>query len=148
MKMWSKHLVPKPKDWGSHIDVSGFFFDEDLKIASTDDENMGQTQKTGFIPSPELNSFLSSGSPAIFVGFGSMVVDDAAALVQVLLDCAALLNVRIIVQSGWSGISAERFHDMCQIAEHMAKSSDSAWDDASGTSSVSAIARFLKGTQI
>ena len=140
--MWSKYLVPKPKDWGSHIDVTGFFFDKDPELASTDQK---ETQKLGFIPPPELDSFLSSGPPAIFVGFGSMVVDDASSLVQVLLDCAALLNTRIIVQSGWSGISTERFHDMCQVAEHMATNSDSAWDDLSGTSSASAIARFLKG---
>ncbi|CAE7488862.1 UGT80A2, partial [Symbiodinium microadriaticum] len=27
LKMWSKYLVPKPKDWGGHVEVAGFFLE-------------------------------------------------------------------------------------------------------------------------
>lgn len=89
MKMWSRHLVPKPKDWGDHIDIVGFFFDdiEDDDGVGIPDSTTKRTGTTGFIPPQELQSFLSNGSPAIFVGFGSMVVEDASSLVQVSCYC-------------------------------------------------------------
>ncbi|KAF4965432.1 hypothetical protein FZEAL_10760 [Fusarium zealandicum] len=40
---WSPALIPKPNDWGRHIDIAGFFF---LNLASS------------FTPDPELDVFL------------------------------------------------------------------------------------------
>lgn len=73
-------------------------------------------------PTPALREFLEIGPPPVFVGFGSMVVDDAASLIQILLDGAALLGVRILVQSGWSEISEESFQSMTASAAKKARS--------------------------
>ncbi|KAK9762706.1 hypothetical protein K7432_011299, partial [Basidiobolus ranarum] len=62
---WSPTLIPKPQDWGSHINVSGFCF---LNLASEYD------------PPTSLQNFLESGPPPVFFGFGSIVVDDADSL--------------------------------------------------------------------
>jgi hypothetical protein len=59
--MWSPGLIPKPKDWGPEIDISGFVF---LDLASS------------FTPSDELRAFLEGGEMPVYIGFGSIVVDD------------------------------------------------------------------------
>jgi hypothetical protein len=59
--MWSPGLIPKPKDWGPEIDISGFVF---LDLASS------------FTPPDELKKFLDDGPPPVYIGFGSIVVDD------------------------------------------------------------------------
>ena len=105
LKMWSKYLVPKPKDWGSHVQVAGFFLEPienpagpsqqtDRRSTASSTSSAGEmtspTQKrsvaatipANFLPQALLD-FLERGPPPVFVGFGSMVVEDAETLVQV-----------------------------------------------------------------
>ncbi|VAH65833.1 unnamed protein product [Triticum turgidum subsp. durum] len=56
--MWSPHLMPKPKDWGSLVDVVGYCF-----------LNLG----TKYQPPLEFSQWLQEGSKPIYIGFGSMV---------------------------------------------------------------------------
>jgi len=94
-KMWSPCLVPKPKDWGPHIDVVGHFFGP---------------QTTGTPPGAEaLEAWLRPAAPGlpppeppIFVGFGSMVISDARSLVAMILEAARLTGTRVILQSSWT----------------------------------------------
>lgn len=58
---WSPALVPKPKDWPAHIDVSGFFF----------------RHTSDYTPPKDLQAFLIAGPPSVYIGFGSIVLDDA-----------------------------------------------------------------------
>lgn len=51
---WSPALIPKPKDWGPHISLSGFFF---LSLASD------------YEPDTDLAAFLAAGSPTVYIGF-------------------------------------------------------------------------------
>ena len=62
-------MIPKPNDWGSHIDISGFYF---LDLA------------TSYHPDPQLAAFLAAGPPPIYIGFGSVVVDDPEAITREL----------------------------------------------------------------
>ncbi|KIY46560.1 glycosyltransferase family 1 protein [Fistulina hepatica ATCC 64428] len=57
----SPALVPKPDDWKNHIDVVGFYF---LDLAAS------------YQPPEDLAAFLASGDPPVYVGFGSVVVDN------------------------------------------------------------------------
>lgn len=68
---WSPALIPKPKDWGSHIDISGFLFLE---------------SQSSFKPDADLQRFLESGPPPIYIGFGSIVGDDPAKMTRMILD--------------------------------------------------------------
>jgi hypothetical protein len=68
--MWSPGLIPKPKDWGPEIDISGFVF---LDLASS------------FTPPDELKKFLDAGEPPVYIGFGSIVVDDPDQFTKVCL---------------------------------------------------------------
>ena len=116
-KMWSPILVPKPKDWGDHIDIVGSLFDVQeeqlarIGLKCDNDVRKVVSSVRDFQPSPELVGFLE-GRPrlltsvdvargkAIFIGFGSMVVGELEAhrLIKLVLKAAAMAGVRIAVQ--------------------------------------------------
>ncbi|KAJ7905039.1 hypothetical protein B0H13DRAFT_2023706 [Mycena leptocephala] len=83
---WSPALVPKPADWPSHIDVCGFFFRDPPSYA----------------PPPDLDAFLRAGPPPVYIGFGSIVVDDPQAMSALLLQAVQAAGVRGIISRGWS----------------------------------------------
>jgi UDP:flavonoid glycosyltransferase YjiC (YdhE family) len=69
--------------------VSGFYF---LSLASD------------YIPPSGLQTFLDAGSPPIYIGFGSIVIDDPKSLTLLLLEAVRLAGVRAIISTGWSGL--------------------------------------------
>ncbi|KAJ5014134.1 Sterol 3-beta-glucosyltransferase UGT80A2 [Colletotrichum sp. SAR 10_99] len=83
---WSPAVVSKPADWGPEIDVCGFFMRDE----------------PSFNPPPDLEAFLSSGHPPLYVGFGSIVVDDPARLTDIIIAAAEACNTRVIISRGWS----------------------------------------------
>ncbi|KAK7520486.1 uncharacterized protein IWZ02DRAFT_265520 [Phyllosticta citriasiana] len=89
---WSPALIPKPKDWGHHISVAGFFF---LSLASN------------YIPAPDLAAFLEAGPPPVYIGFGSIVVDDPNAMTAMIFEAIKKLGVRALVSKGWGGLGAD-----------------------------------------
>ncbi|KAL8898452.1 MAG: hypothetical protein Q9192_002070 [Flavoplaca navasiana] len=89
---WSPALIPKPKDWGSHISISGFYF---LSLASS------------YQPDPQLLSFLEAGSPPVYIGFGSIVVDDPNAMTRMIFNAVKQSGQRALVSKGWGGLGAD-----------------------------------------
>ncbi len=89
---WSPALIPKPKDWGRHIDVSGFFF---LNLASA------------YQPDPELAAFLDTGPPPVYIGFGSIVVDDPNAMTNTIFEAVKKTGIRALVSKGWGGLGGD-----------------------------------------
>ncbi|OLN96044.1 Sterol 3-beta-glucosyltransferase UGT80B1-like protein 4 [Colletotrichum chlorophyti] len=87
--LWSESLIPKPDDWDSHINITGFSF---LPLADK------------YQPPPDLTQFLESGPPPVYIGFGSIVVDDPKALTQLIFDAVQKAGVRAIVSKGWGGV--------------------------------------------
>lgn len=61
---WSSALIPKPKDWMSNIDITGFLF----------------LKSPPYTPPPDLAAFLAKGPAPMYIGFGSIVVEDPAGL--------------------------------------------------------------------
>ncbi|RDW66017.1 hypothetical protein BP6252_09652 [Coleophoma cylindrospora] len=88
---WSPALIPKPKDWGPHISVSGFYF---LSLASA------------YTPDPALLEFLAAGPPPVYIGFGSIVVDDPDAMTKMIFDAVKKAGIRALVSKGWGGLGA------------------------------------------
>jgi len=72
---YSPYVVPRPNDWGSNVDVTGYWFLDDTNWQMPDD----------------LRAFLAAGGPPIYIGFGSMpglnpdqlTADVAAALARI-----------------------------------------------------------------
>ncbi|KAJ5968963.1 UDP-glucose-sterol transferase [Penicillium viridicatum] len=83
---WSAALIPQPKDWGEHISVSGFYF---LPLVST------------YSPPATLEAFLNNGPPPIYIGFGSIVLDDPDFLTALLIE-AVHLSGGIVPTIGFS----------------------------------------------
>lgn len=86
--------MPKPKDWASHLSVSGYYF---LPTPLT----------SSFAPSPALIKFLETGDTPIYVGFGSIVVDNPAALTDMVFEAVQKARVRAIVAKGWGGLGTK-----------------------------------------
>lgn len=103
---WSPALVAKPPDWGSHIgqlfschllisiltrsDVCGFFFRE----------------PPAYHPPGDLVEFLNAGDTPIYIGFGSIVVEDPERMLSILLQAVEITGVRAIISRAWSNFEA------------------------------------------
>jgi hypothetical protein len=85
-------LIPKPKDWGRYITISGFYF---LSLASN------------YQPAQDLADFLASGPPPVYIGFGSIVVDDPNAMTKLVFDAVRKTGQRALVSKGWGGLGGD-----------------------------------------
>jgi len=91
--LWSPGLVPKPADWGDEVDVAGFVF---LDLASS------------FEPPEDLVRFLDAGDePPVYIGFGSIVVDDADRFTEMIFEAVRAAGVRALVSKGWGGLGGD-----------------------------------------
>ncbi|KAF2743049.1 glycosyltransferase family 1 protein [Sporormia fimetaria CBS 119925] len=88
---WSPALIPKPKDWGRHISVAGFYF---LDLASN------------YVPEPALKDFLAAGEAPVYIGFGSIVVDDPDGMTRMIFEAVRRTGRRALVSKGWGGLGA------------------------------------------
>ncbi|KAJ6006146.1 hypothetical protein N7451_004090 [Penicillium sp. IBT 35674x] len=98
---WSSALVPKPQDWGSHIDVCGFFFRDPVV----------------YEPPTELERFLQSGPPPIYIGFGSIVLENVEKTLSVLLEAIERTGVRAIISRGWCNMQGDENPNIYYIGE-------------------------------
>lgn len=101
--LWSPGIVPKPEDWGDEIDIAGFVF---LDLASS------------FDPPKELVEFLDAGEPPIYIGFGSIVVDDADKFTEMIFEAVRLAGVRALVSKGWGGLGGDNVPDNIYMLEN------------------------------
>ncbi|KAH9670945.1 sterol 3-beta-glucosyltransferase ugt80a2 [Citrus sinensis] len=88
--IWSPHLVPKPKaDWGPKIDVVGFCF---LDLAST------------YEPPDSLVKWLEDGEKPIYIGFGSLPVEEPEKMTEIIVKALEITGHRGIINKGWGGL--------------------------------------------
>lgn len=93
---WSPALIPKPRDWPAHIDVSGFFFRDAPE----------------YTPPKDLQDFLDAGPPPVYIGFGSIVLDSAAEMSALLLEAVSACGLRAIISRGWSRLDGPARSDI------------------------------------
>lgn len=89
----SPSLIPKPDDWAQHISVAGFYCLEG-----------GPLQ-----PSQALASFLETGPPPIYIGFGSIVVEDPKRLTDIIFRAVRQIGQRALLSIGWGGLGTDSF---------------------------------------
>ncbi|MDA0242846.1 MAG: glycosyltransferase [Chloroflexi bacterium] len=87
---YSPSALPKPADWGEQMHVAGYWF-----LDGPPD----------WQPPADLLHFLESGSPPVYIGFGSMRDDDPEQLTQLALRALELSGQRGIFLTGWGGLS-------------------------------------------
>lgn len=83
----SPALVPRPSDWDEHNDITGF-----LSLPSNHKSSIPE----------DLESWISNGSPPLYIGFGSMPVPDPELLSNILNDIVCVDGWRVIFCKGWS----------------------------------------------
>lgn len=84
-------MVPKPEDWGDHIDVVGFFI-------------LNQSSLIDYTPPDDLVEFLAAGPPPVYFGFGSMVIPDPSAVNKCIVEAVTATGTRALVSKGWGGL--------------------------------------------
>lgn len=92
---YSPTLLPRPADWNDAMHVVGYWFLPD----------------TLYEPSAELQSFLDSGPPPVYVGFGSMVTRDPAKVTQIIVESLGRAGQRGIILGGWAGLAQDQLPD-------------------------------------
>ncbi|WP_330185047.1 glycosyltransferase [Nocardia sp. NBC_01503] len=85
---YSPHVLPRPADWRSGLDVTGYWW---------------SPRPLEWEPSAELVDFLAAGPPPVFVGFGSVVntTEHSARMSEIVGEGLRQAGVRGIVQAGW-----------------------------------------------
>lgn len=86
---YSRHVLPRPRDWDEGIHVTGYWFDE---------------LQDGWAPPGDLLDFLQAGSPPVYAGFGSMGSRQPLETAQVVLDALARTGQRGLLAAGWGGL--------------------------------------------
>jgi sterol 3beta-glucosyltransferase len=88
---YSRHLVPVPADFPSHVYVTGYWF-------------LDRAQD--WQPPPELAQFLEAGAPPVYIGFGSMGGTQPEKRARIALEALAKSRQRGLLASGWGGLKA------------------------------------------
>jgi UDP:flavonoid glycosyltransferase YjiC (YdhE family) len=87
---YSPVVAPPPRDWGSWIKVTGYWFLD---------------RATDWTPPPALAAFLDDGPPPVYVGgFGSMTNSDPTELARTVARALTLTGRRAVVLTGWGGV--------------------------------------------
>lgn len=81
-------IFPRPEDWGDHVHMSGFCFDESPVV---------------YDPPRELTAFLSAGERPVYIGFGSMNSGDMNCLLSIVLRAVHAAGIRAVISAGWNG---------------------------------------------
>ena len=85
---FSAQVVPRPLDWGSHVHLTGWWYPDDPQ----------------WKPPANLQRFIESGSPPVFIGFGSMPVSNPSAITALIVKAVRLSGQRAILHAGWAGL--------------------------------------------
>lgn len=91
--MYSPSIIPKPADWPDQMQITGYQF---------------LAEKSTWQPSAELEEFINSGPPPVYIGFGSMAGQDPEALAAMSIAALRKAGQRGILLSGWGGLRAHQ----------------------------------------
>lgn len=88
---FSPSVVPPPLDYSDWVRVTGYWF---------------LNETTGWVPPDDLQAFIKQArddkKKLVYIGFGSIVVSDPAALTKTVVESVLKADVRCILSKGWS----------------------------------------------
>src|SRR5699024_8900800 len=89
---FSEHVVPVPSDYPDTAHVTGYW----------------HRSGSEWTPPNEVEEFLDSDEPTVYIGFGSMGFGKhAAARGRLIADAVERAGVRAVVAAGWGGLSLQ-----------------------------------------
>jgi sterol 3beta-glucosyltransferase len=86
---YSKHVLPRPRDWSSWNHVTGYWFLD---------------QPADWQPPAALVDFIESGPAPVYVGFGSMNSRDPEEVTDLVIKALARAGQRGLLLTGWGGL--------------------------------------------
>lgn len=93
---FSPSVVPPPTDFPDCVHVTGYWFLD---------------EGGNYSPPRDLAEFLNKArqeeKKIVYIGFGSMLVDDAAAMTRTVIDAVSSADVRCILSKGWADRNAD-----------------------------------------
>ncbi|WP_307825517.1 glycosyltransferase [Streptomyces sioyaensis] len=89
---FSPVVVPRPTDWRPGMEVAGYWW---------------PWEAADWTPDPRLADFLQAGPPPVYVGFGSMPLDEPERFGRLVGRALRLAGVRGVVQTAWAGLSVD-----------------------------------------
>ncbi|KAL1874634.1 hypothetical protein Plec18167_005866 [Paecilomyces lecythidis] len=98
---WSPALMHKPRDWPHHTDVCGFFFRD----------------MPDYKPPADLVDFIHRGPKPIYIGFGSIVVEDPQQFTTTVLEAVRQAGVRAVISRGWNSLDGSPSPDIFYLDE-------------------------------
>lgn len=99
---YSRHLLPIPGDWDESSIVTGYWF-----LDSSSD----------WQPPADLVAFLESGSPPVYIGFGSMASQNANQTTQLVINAIQQSGQRAILATGWGSLSASEVPETIHLLQ-------------------------------
>jgi sterol 3beta-glucosyltransferase len=84
----SRHVMPRPQDWGEHHHLTGYLF--------YDDHN--------WRPPSDLLEFIAAGEKPVYVGFGSMHADQPLETTRLILEALQRSSQRVVLHRGWASL--------------------------------------------
>ncbi|WP_266170710.1 glycosyltransferase [Dyella subtropica] len=85
---FSRHVLARPADWPDSSQVTGYWFFD----------------PPAWTPPTDLGDFLAAGPKPVYIGFGSMVSNQAAAFTRTVLDGVRKSGQRAVLAAGWGGL--------------------------------------------
>jgi sterol 3beta-glucosyltransferase len=101
---YSAHVLPKPADWGDWLHVTGYWF-----MDAPED----------WQPPADLLHFLEAGPPPVYVGFGSMVDQEAQDVTRMVVEALAHSGQRGVLLGGWANLGAGTLPDSIYRTENI-----------------------------
>jgi sterol 3beta-glucosyltransferase len=98
---FSSAVISPPPDW-KNTQVTGYWFLDET---------------TDWTPPDSLMRFLDSGSPPVYIGFGSMGSRKPAETADLVLAALERTGQRGILSSGWGGLSQENLPDTVHMVD-------------------------------
>ncbi|MDV3220442.1 glycosyltransferase [Intrasporangium sp.] len=86
---WSPRVAARPRDWRGGLRVVGYWW----------------PPSSTWSPSGELEDFLASGPPPVYIGFGSSSPAAPETLATVVRDALRESGTRAVVLAGWGGLA-------------------------------------------
>ena len=102
----SSSVISKPSDW-RNTHITGYWFLDEAP---------------DWTPPSALLDFLQSGSPPVYIGFGSMTSRNPEEMADIVLKAIELTGQRAILQSGWGGLNKSDLPDTVFMVDSISHS--------------------------
>lgn len=100
---YSPQVVPTPADWPPHVAATGYWFLDEQR---------------DYHPPADLQAFLGSGAPPVYVGFGSMAATNPEEKARVVIQALEKSGQRGVIAAGWGGLKASDLPGNVFMIEH------------------------------